>query len=120
MSSLSFIFLCNRRLNEIYVFVWTFGSMKKKTSALHTKKSIFELNLKFYCNYAFPIDLVPNGIPFVAKSVRKLKLLSKFGLDQQDLEKSSLVSSDVKTLKKILSSGISLGFKAILGFVLVC
>ena len=36
------------------------------------------------------IDLAPNGILFVAKSIGKVKLQSKFDLTQQDTEKVSL------------------------------
>ena len=42
------------------------------------------------CNYTFPIDLIPNGISFVAKSIRKVYLQSKFVSNLQDLKPSSL------------------------------
>ena len=38
----------------------------------------------FDCNYTLPIDMAPHGIPFVAKSIRKVYLQSEFGLIQQD------------------------------------
>ena len=43
------------------------------------------------CNYTFPIDLAPNGIPLCDKSIGKVQLQSKFGLDQQDSEKNICV-----------------------------
>ena len=42
------------------------------------------------CDYIFPIDLALNGIQFGAKSIGRVQLQSKFGLDPQETEKISL------------------------------
>ena len=48
-----------------------------------------------YCYYSFPIDLVTIGIPIGAKSIGKEYLLSKYVLDQQDSEKTSLCAVEI-------------------------
>ena len=55
-----------------------------------------------YCNFTLPIDLTPKGIPFAAKSFRKVLLKSKFGLIQQDLEKYFSVCGTNNNLVKEL------------------
>ena len=50
---------------------------------MHTEKSFLNLNQikpNFDCNNTFPIDLLPNEIPFGAKSIEKVLLESKFDL----------------------------------------
>ena len=48
------------------------------------------LHRNYTWNCTFPIDLAPNRIPFGAKSIGNVLLQSKFGLDEQDLEKIPL------------------------------
>ena len=51
------------------------------------------------CNYTFPIDLAPNGIAFGALNLSgKVQLQSKFCLNHQDSEKSSVLLAEISFL----------------------
>ena len=43
------------------------------------------------CDYTFPIGVASNWVPFSAKSIGKMQLQSKFGLNQQNSEVDSYV-----------------------------
>ena len=49
-------------------------------SSLITVVYTQRIKTNFDCNYTFMIGLVPNGIPFGAKLIRKVQLQYKFGL----------------------------------------
>ena len=53
---------------------------------VHTIKISEAFSSKLDCNYTFPIDLAPNGIPFGVKSIGVVLLQSCSGLDRQDRE----------------------------------
>ena len=58
---------------DAMIYLNVFRQIKQFPNHIKTKQNLD-------CNFTLSNDLAPNGIPFVAKSIRKVKLQSKFGL----------------------------------------
>ena len=64
------------------------------------------------CNYPFPIDLAPAGIPIGAQSIGKWELQSKLGSIKQDSENISLcVHRDISKVKILATIFVAMAIK---------
>ena len=78
---------------------------------LHTEnffQNLVDPKPNFDSNYTFPTDLIPIGILIGVKSVGKVWLQSKFGLNYQNSEKISLCAYDPQ--RNILTSPFKSNF----------